>query len=357
MKLWGAMIQVPLVVKSIDGTFVSRMFVRATPGDDGVRIHALFDEGTFYCELTLAQIEELRNGKDESTSHEWTQFVTQALTGAGPLKLSGVLETTNRYDVHSHKLLDEEVDDLQLTVSIQSGARVPVRLGTFAMAPLHDDSEQQDVFTWLEDAVSMNETIKHKLEQCEQQRDQLKQEVAAREEEVRVADMDHRRILDDLQDKFYQVLTSKKMRIWQLEGRNPDELARLNETRRGLRRREANERAEAARPKRVKVEALPFVKLEVDAQRWAMTDEEIVQRVRGNKEEQQEDTEDEEEEVAEVEPTSDPPIDKDFSAHKDPADYAATSPAALDDASPSSALGAASGDTDVSSANDTDYSE
>lgn len=88
---------------------------------------------------------------------------------------------------------------------------------------------EQNLFNWLDVLLLNNQTLNDELHASRQSNLLLKEENERYKNELEMSAIQHKNIIEDFLDKFYQVLNAKKDRIWELEDKNLTQLEGLNE--------------------------------------------------------------------------------------------------------------------------------
>lgn len=222
----------------------------------GIRsVVAICSEGTFYTILTDDTILSMRKNRQRHkfADDKWLELVKEMFSfddellrtenGMDNFQVIATLITSNEYDLDLKKLADnEEISESNLTVSIQTNDKIPVTIGSFTLDaidefqdsmnanPSHELREQEfDVFSWLDVLGDQNERLKQIVKKLTSNNNSLATERDFKTKEIQQIISEHDVIINDLQDKFYQVLNSKKAKIWELEGKDTNDLDYLNE--------------------------------------------------------------------------------------------------------------------------------
>lgn len=117
--------------------------------------------------------------------------------------------------VQVHYDEDEMVIDT-LLLSIKTKALFPVTIGTLNLPAVEVDDEEETMFDWLELTISQNTYLANQQNLMKAEIEDLKAENHNLQKSYDQSKTDYESIIQDLETKFYQILNSKKDRIWEL---------------------------------------------------------------------------------------------------------------------------------------------
>lgn len=243
----GTIRKIPLKVEveSTGRSFKSRMFLYISQVKDGISIGAMHDEGTFQTTLTKSGIQKLRQKKQAQKYGEgvWEDVVRdlfgdyQRTKEAKELQITGRLLTANDYDIEKKELIEDDVvEGSKVWINIETTSKLPITVATFQLRAIDPEEDVEgfdprgfQVLNWLDALCEQNERLRRIVATLTAERELLTEERDFKTQELNDIADEQQRVIEDLQDKFYQLLNSKKARIWELEGRDPHELDGLNQ--------------------------------------------------------------------------------------------------------------------------------
>lgn len=200
-------------------------------------------------ETTLSSTKLKRaKGKSDLSDDDWN-LITQAVFSDNiheevdlPEKyrnivVGGRLSSLEEYDSETGDLIGEELaeDIPELELQVKSDGVLSVTFGSFNVPFRASDSlaraerAEGDLLLWIRMMSEQIDGLRKKLFEAEKDLVTSRQIVDVKEQEIEETNSDYKEIIRDLEDRFFQVLNSKKERIWELEERDPDELKYLNE--------------------------------------------------------------------------------------------------------------------------------
>lgn len=205
--------------------------LRITPIGNTVRLIAACQEGVFEKELTETSI---RNGKDKTDlqESEWLGL-TSSLLGNAALSfvshraiLWGKLISLEEYDPHTGSLLGDELAEEapEFELSIRTEGVLPITYGLFLLKFVNveeispEDRAEYDMLTWVGFQARKTKQLLEKLQETQNKLQEYERTLSVKEHEIEEMTSDYKLIIRDLEDRFFQVLNSKKRRIFELEG-------------------------------------------------------------------------------------------------------------------------------------------
>lgn len=211
-------------------------------GKDAVRVIAACQEGIFETVLSRLKIKQAKTNLLVN-NEEWSAIVASlASTGLDELELpekfenlvlSGKLISLEQYDTNGELKGDELADEVpQFELSVCSDGLLRVVYGVFKLEfqAMEEKSHTKDydLLEWVQLQTRMTEDLRVKLREAEERAKEEQEIAKVKEDEIKDMTEDYRSILHDLQDRFFQVLHSKKQRIRELEGNDNSDLDLLN---------------------------------------------------------------------------------------------------------------------------------
>lgn len=219
------------------------------PSFTNISLTAMNQEGSFQIDITKENCSKFKR-KGHFTVAEWESIIQHLFpvddynepSIADDLVVSAkFISLRQYYDPDTNELLDD--DELPLvsefiTIDIKTNAKLPITVGSIDLP--YTDTEnnletsdiirsEQNLFNWLDVLLLSNQRLNKELHSSRQSNLMLKAENERYENELETSAIQHKKIIDDFQDKFYQVLKAKKDRIWALEDKNLNQLEGLNE--------------------------------------------------------------------------------------------------------------------------------
>lgn len=222
--------------------------IRDIPDLSLIHVTAACQEGVFDTQLSRLKLKRAKTKAD--LSEEVWLTITSALlnsdissearlpAGYEDVVLMGKLISLEQYDPETGELVgDELADDApEFEISICSKGVLSVTYGTFQL-PLRsveeaDVSERKefDILRWVQLQTAQMQELRKQLSVERARAAEQEQIAKIKEREIRNMDRDYQLILLDLEDRFYQVLNSKRRRIRELEGNDTSDLDLLNVT-------------------------------------------------------------------------------------------------------------------------------
>lgn len=211
-------------------------------GKDTVRVIAACQEGIF--ETILSRLKIKRAKTNVLVNNEDWSAIVASLISVGPekvelpekfdnLTLSGKLISLEQYDTNGELKGDELAEEIpQFELSICSEGPLLVVYGFFKLEfqAMEEKSHTKDydLLEWVQLQTKMIENLRDSLKEAEERATEQEEIAKVKEDEIKDMTKDYRSILHDLQDRFFQVLQSKKQRIRELEGNDHSDLELLN---------------------------------------------------------------------------------------------------------------------------------
>lgn len=214
-----------------------------------ISLTAMNQEGSFHIDITKENCARFKR-KGHFTIAEWESIIQHLFpvddhhepSIADDLVASAKFISLERYyDPDTNELLDD--DELPLvsefiTIDIKTNAKLPITVGSIDL-PYADTEydlqesimmrEEQNLFNWIDLLLLNNQKLNKELHASRQSNLMLKEENEQYQNELETSAVQHKKIISDFLDKFYQVLNAKKDKIWELENNNLKQLEGLNE--------------------------------------------------------------------------------------------------------------------------------
>ncbi|KAF8001314.1 hypothetical protein HF325_003815 [Metschnikowia pulcherrima] len=149
----------------------------------------------------------------------------------------GRLISLEDYDPETGVLVGDELSEIppELQLSVRTSDVLSVEYGRILLQHIdaenltETDREGTNLLAWIEENVSQMGVVQAELFDKKRQLRDFEAVMAEKQRMIDEMETDYRTILNDVEDRFFQVLESKKRRIAQLEGENPEDFALLNE--------------------------------------------------------------------------------------------------------------------------------
>lgn len=214
-----------------------------------ISLTAMNQEGSFHIDITKENCSRFKR-KGHFTVAEWESIIQHLFpiddynepSIADDLAVSAkFISLEQYYDLDTNELLDD--DDLPLvsefiTIDIKTNAKLPITVGSIDLPYTDTENDlgtssmirsEQNLFNWLDVLLLKNQRLNKELHASRQSNLLLKEENERYKNELETSAIQHKNIIEDFLDKFYQVLNAKKDRIWELEDKNLSQLEGLNE--------------------------------------------------------------------------------------------------------------------------------
>lgn len=221
----------------------AQLKIRLPTEIDSLELVVACEEGLFlgvYDKPSLVKFKTKENLKDETwllilkSLLDTNLFERRALPADySNLVLHGKLYSLENYDIQNGRLIDndlsEEVPEFELLIKTEGMLSV-----TFGVIPIQSTDPEicsdndSDMLSWILIATSQIESLRRSLYKFKNEFEVYKEVAEVKEREVLELTTDYQMILRDLQDRFFQVLNEKKVRIQQLEGESVSNLELLN---------------------------------------------------------------------------------------------------------------------------------
>lgn len=215
-----------------------------------ISVTAMNQEGCYNTIITKENCSELKR-KGNYTDDEWEEIVSHLFPIeelAGPSKADNLttsaklISSKSYYDTKTKELIDD--DELPLvseiiTVDIKTKSKLPVTVGSIDIRYVDAESDvdinkeilkEQNLFNWIDLLLFRNQVLGEELTTLRATNSSLTDENACYRSELELSTVQQKAIIDDIQDKFYQVLNAKKDKIWELENKGLDHLEGLNQS-------------------------------------------------------------------------------------------------------------------------------
>ncbi|EGW30442.1 uncharacterized protein SPAPADRAFT_157476, partial [Spathaspora passalidarum NRRL Y-27907] len=247
--LLGTIVRIPLSVvdKETSGTIKScPLWLHVSPAtykasNDpkfvNVSITAVYQEGYFHTTITKDVIGNIFRKSSGIESEDYYSVITSLF----PLDLETLIEVNSEESykelslsaklVASSSDYDENQDILELgdsdpnkqgiTITIKREGKLTVTVGSIDLPGIEFDKydylqEEGDLFNWLSLYNHQNKLLLDNLRDSKVEVETLKQENYLLEKNSSIAKKDFDYIIKDVESRFYQVLDSKKDKIWEL---------------------------------------------------------------------------------------------------------------------------------------------
>lgn len=144
----------------------------------------------------------------------------------------------SHFDVETQEMMesDEDPKDDSIIISIKTGAKIPITVGSIKLGPVDFEEDESlknegNLFNWLEILQIQNISMAKEIRDFKVSLETLKYENSQISTAYDVSKQEHKLIVNDLEQKFYQLLNSKKDKIWSLmkEGIPKGHLQGLNQ--------------------------------------------------------------------------------------------------------------------------------
>lgn len=241
-------ISVPIsVIDHLTNKFVKDATAQIKVGegdsDQSLRLVVACEEGIFsqsYSDSELKQ-NKTKSDLDESTwmSIVASLFQTNIYSSQNPTSeyskvvLHGKLYSLDEYDPGSGQLLKTELADVPplFELYIKTEGVLSVVLGVIPVRneePNESSTDEADMLSWILILTSQVESLRRTHFLMKDKFVSITEIADLREREIKEITEDYQRILDDLQDRFFQILDAKKKKIRELEGDDSSNLKLLN---------------------------------------------------------------------------------------------------------------------------------
>lgn len=147
--------------------------------------------------------------------------------------LNGKLYSLDEYDPESGQLLKAELGEVapQFELYVKTEGMLSVVLGMLPIQnqdPEECSADESDMLSWLLILTSQIESLRKTHFQLKLGFESVSKVADMKEQEITEVTTDYQKILEDLQDRFFQVLAAKKKKIRELEGEDSSSLKLLN---------------------------------------------------------------------------------------------------------------------------------
>ena len=214
-----------------------------------ISLTAMNQEGSFHIDITKENCSKFRR-KGHFTVAEWESIIQHLFpiddynepSIADDLVVSAkFISLEQYYDPDTNELLDYVELPLVsefITIDIKTNAKLLITVGSIDLPYTDTENDletssvirsEQNLFNWLDVLLLNNQTLNDELHASRQSNLLLKEENERYKNELEMSAIQHKNIIEDFLDKFYQVLNAKKDRIWELEDKNLTQLEGLNE--------------------------------------------------------------------------------------------------------------------------------
>lgn len=211
---------------------------RILPNANGsMRLISACPEGVFE---TVLSPQEQRQGKDKDDlpETEWLEMINvlfnQAVSGEHRAILWGKLISLEQYNSETGRLtsdeLAEETPEFELSIRTADTLAITYGLFQFQFVDLDgvDETEDYDMLNWVALQAQETERLNGRLKQLENELAECKSVIHIKEAEIVEMTADYNAIIEDMEDRFFQAMDSKKRKIAELSGKPDCPLAELN---------------------------------------------------------------------------------------------------------------------------------
>lgn len=207
-----------------------------------IELTAACEEGIFFGTFTQSDL-KMAKTKEDCQSSDWENILKKEFSddvSKFPLKeeveLWGKLTSLEEYG-ESGALVGTELsaDIPEFELQIRSKGTFFAVYGLFQLilkdieAVPDSDRQEFDMLAWLALQSSKVTKLTQDLQGLEAENRDLKEALVVKEEDIETMEEDYRKILEDLEDRYYQDVISKKKKILELQGEDPHALDSLNQ--------------------------------------------------------------------------------------------------------------------------------
>lgn len=214
-----------------------------------ISLTAMIQEGCFHIDITKENCSTFKR-KGHFTFAEWESIMQHLFpiddhhepsTADDLVASAKFISLEQYYDPDTNELLDDvELPLISefITIDIKTNAKLPITVGSMDLpyADIENDLQtsvmirtEQNLFNWIDLLLLNNYKLNKELHASKQSNLLLKEENEQCKNELETSAVQHKKIIDDFLDKFYQVLNAKKDKIWELEDKTLKRLEGLNE--------------------------------------------------------------------------------------------------------------------------------
>lgn len=243
MGFSGYVKSIPLLIEDKESSNVfktSKLYIHSFQQKDSkqdeklnLSITGMSQEGVFSCNINESNYDKLRKNLKNSSSMDWkdiliNQFNAAYIQSQVEVQMEARLSTLrSNYNPKTLDLIDGaegEMDDF-LIIEVKTTGKLPITLGSIKLLLL-DESEEElnsdmneevNLFNWIDLLIDNNYKLNDKLESIQHKNEVLIENNRNLKRSYDSCKRDYDVILEDLQDKFYQVLNAKKDKIWELQ--------------------------------------------------------------------------------------------------------------------------------------------
>lgn len=247
--LSGQIRTIPLSVVTRSGEAVkeSTAQLRVSSSQKGTStVYAACEEGVFEVQLTSTRIRRAKD-KEDMDVEQWIAITLVLLnddvyselqlpSNYENVELRGKLVSLEIYDSVTGDLVSEELAEEvpEFTLYIKSKGILLVTYGSFQIPfkvldeATRDEKSEVDMLNWILLQSEHIRSLQERFVKATKELADVKTLLNDKENEVKELTSDYELIIRDMEDRFYQVLNSKRQRIWELEGKDPNILDDLN---------------------------------------------------------------------------------------------------------------------------------
>ncbi|OBA24220.1 hypothetical protein METBIDRAFT_20192, partial [Metschnikowia bicuspidata var. bicuspidata NRRL YB-4993] len=229
-------------------TALAQLKISRLDGAAMLHLLAACEEGMFEAQLSPTKLKRAKTKKDLS-NEEWeilSLFMfdanlvaeTSAPDGFENVIFAGRLTSLEEYDPDTGELIGEELSETppEFELFVRTGDRLPVEYGAMFLQHVdmdevaHTDREKMDLLTWILEQSVQNLELQAELSKTRRRLEEIEAVLVQKERTIEEMESDYKTILRDMEDRFFQVLQSKKRKIAELEGDKVEDFGTLNQS-------------------------------------------------------------------------------------------------------------------------------
>lgn len=250
--LKGSVFSIPLIIEDIASKEVicqRKLYVHVTKQEVTKKednysfvsrqITAIAPEGCYHNVIDKARAQKMKRMQCDDS--EWESIIDRLFplttTNDTNEKADIIMEarlSTKKENYHNGQLKeDTEILNDYVTITLKTKGRLSKTWGSIELSMVDDEEEdedymqEQDVFNWIDHLDNDNQRLCQEVTSIQEELQKTNQERTVYKQALQEMQQSHKRIITDLEDKFYRILEAKKQRIVELE-RFPDKLEGLN---------------------------------------------------------------------------------------------------------------------------------
>lgn len=222
--------------------------LKIIPSKEGILYFlAACEEGMFEARFSTSKLKKAKM-KLDLQDEEWEKITAyvfnanlieenQAPLGFENVILSGRLTSLEEYDTKTGELVGEELSSIppDFEISVRTNGMLSIEYGLISLQykDMDDLTETErsgmNLLTWILDMAKQLEYVQSELFQKERLLKETQAILVEKERAIDEMESDYKTILHDMEDRFFQVLESKKRKISELEGENHETFSLWNE--------------------------------------------------------------------------------------------------------------------------------